>query len=388
MTAFKTQAPGSQSRVGVKALAGVGLLALGLTACGDNGDAGAGDGDAGETYSFTLATGALEGTPHSAVEQAYLDEVEERTDGRIEFDRTSFEALCDMDEVINCISDGRADIGTTVTDYTPQMLPSHSVISISFLNTDIQAATAGLYDVHNEYEPAAQLLDQNNLEYISTWPVGAMFIGSSEPVENIDDLDGLRARAAGPVTQSTLEAAGVNVNAITASETYESLQSGVIDSVAAALDFGVNYSITEQLSYWAEPGLGQYTAYGMWWNQESYQTLPDDLQSTVDEVTADFNYGDTVGAYNEGMREVCDGMLASDDVESFIRWDEEATQEWEDLVGDQAVDQWLEIVEDYGFDEAEEYLDEYIAAYEANVDADNPVDAGLSCVDEWQEQNS
>lgn len=357
--------------------------AMGLVGCA-GGDAGADE----DTHTFILATGAMGATPHSAVEQRYLDAVEERSDGRIEFDRLPFEALCNMDEVVDCIRDGRADIGTTVTDYTPHMLPSLSVVSVPFLNTDIQATVAGLYDVHQDYEPAGELLDNNNLEYISTWPVGAMFIGSQEPVENIDDLQGLRARAAGPVTQSTLETAGVNVNAITASETYESLQRGVIDSVAAALDFAVNYQVIEQLPYWAEPGLGQYTAYGMWWNQESYESLPEDLQSTVDQVTEEFNYGETVATYNDSMREVCDGMLASDDVEDFIRWDEDATQEWEDLVGDQGVEQWLGIVDDYGFDEAEEYLDEYIAAYEANESADNPLDAGLSCVDEWQEQNS
>src|SRR5699024_2133295 len=101
------------------------------------------------------------------------------------------------------------------------------------------------------------------LEYISTWPVGALLIGAKEPVETIDDVRGLRARAAGPVTQRSLEAAGVNVNAFTAAETYENLQRGAIDSVAASLDFGVNYKVTEQLPYWADPGLGQYTSYGM-----------------------------------------------------------------------------------------------------------------------------
>lgn len=373
------------SKKSLKALTIGSIAALALASCGgDGGDAEGGE----ETHTFTLATGALEGTPHSAVEQRYLDLVEERSDGRIQFDRTSFEALCPMDEVVDCIRDGRADIGTTVTDYTPHMLPSLSVVSISFLNTDLYATTAALHDMHTEYEPAMELLDQNNLHYISTWPVGAMFIGTQEPVENLDDLEGLRARAAGPVTQQTLESAGVNVNAITASETYESLQRGVIDSVAAALDFAVNYQVTEQLPYWAEPGLGQYTAYGMWWSKSAYESLPDDLREVVDEVTQEQNYGEATETYNASMRDVCDGMLESPDVEDFIRWDEEATQEWRDQVGDDAEGLWFDIMEDYGFEDAEEYLQEYKSAYESHASDDNPVDAGLSCVDEWQEQNS
>lgn len=360
------------------ALCAVGLL--GLTACG------AGDAES-DTHTFTLATGALDATPHSAVEQRYLDMVEERSDGRITFDRTSFEELCNMDEVINCLRDGRADIGTTVTDYTPHMLPTLSVVSVSFLNTDIQATTAALYDMHTEYDPAREQLEQNNLQYVATWPVGTMFIGSSDPVENLEDLEGLRARAAGPVTQASLESAGVNVNAITAAETYEAVQRGVIDSVAAALDFGVNYQITEQLPHWTDPGLGQYTAYGTWWSKQAYDSLPEDLQQIVDETTEELNYSEAIDTYNESMETVCEGMLDSDDVESFTRWDEAATEEWRALVGDDAEDLWLEIMDDYGYADAETYLSEYRSAYAEHESDDNPTDAGISCVDDWQEQH-
>lgn len=381
--------PTSGSRTAIKALAIASLAALGLTACdngGGNGDAGAGNGE--ETYSFTLATGALEGTPHSAVEQAYLDAVEESSDGRIEFDRTSFEALCDMAEVVECLRDGRADIGTSVPDYTPNMLPFLTTVGIPFLNTDIQATTAALYDTHTDYEPAVDLLEQNNLHYISTWPVGGMLIGSQSPVENLEDVDGLRARATGPITQLSLESAGASVNAVTAAETYESLQRGVIDSVAASLDFAVQYQVTEQLPYWVDPGLGQYAAYGMWWSQSSYESLPDDLQGVVDEVTEEFNYGETIEAFNGAMSDICEGMLESQDVEEFTQWDESATDEWRAEVGDDAEELWLETVTDYGVEGAEEYLDEYRAAYDSHENPDNPNDMSLSCVDEWQEQSN
>lgn len=374
---------------GKRILAGLAMLAaatLGLTSC----EAASSPGSVPERdgkYTFILAKGALEGTPHAAVEQAYLDAVEEASDGRIEFRRTSFQALCNLDEIVDCIRDGRAHIGTTVTDYTPYMLPSLSVVSISFLNTDIQATTAALYDVHQEYEPAKALLEDNNLHYVTTWPVGAMFLGSDKELTNMDDLKGLRARAAGPITQHTLESVGVNVNAITAAETYESLQRGVIDSVASALDFGVNYKITEQLPYWTDPGLGQYTAYGMWWNKAAYDSLPDDLQEVVDEVTEEFNYGKTVENYNEQMEDVCQGMLDSPDVKNFTTWDESATKEWKDKVSGGTEDLWLNLVEGYGFEEGEEYLARYKEAYAENVSEDNPQDAALSCVDRWQAQN-
>lgn len=372
------------SRFGkVTAVASASLLAL--TACGDGVVEGGG---VDETFEFTLANGALEGTQHHVVAEEYMDAVEEASDGAITFERTTFEALCNMNEVADCVRDGRADIGVTVTDYTPHLLPTLSVMSITFLNNDIQAAVQSLYEIHEDYEPAREQLASANLEYISTWPVGALLIGSEEPVESIDDVEGLSARAAGPVTQRSLEAAGVNVNAITAAETYESLQRGVIDSVASSLDFAVNYQITEQLPYWADPGLGQYTAYGMWWNADSYESLTPELQEVVDDVTREFNEGRTIEIANRELEGICQAMLDSPDVESFDRWDEAETEEWRELAAEGAQDEWLSIMDDYNFDNAEAFLEEYVSTYERLESPDNPEDAGLACADHWQEQNS
>ena len=355
--------------------------ALTLTACDEGIVEGA------DNYYFTVANGALDGTQHAVVAEEYYNAVEEASDGRIEFERSSFEAVCSMDEVADCVRDGRADIGVTVTDYTPHLLPTMSVMSISFLNNDIQASVEALYDMHTNYEPAMAQLEQSNLEYIGAWPVGALLIGADRPIDDYESLQGLSARAAGPVTQRTLETAGVNVNAITAAETYESLQRGVIDSVAASLDFGVNYQVTEQLPYWADTGVGQYTAYGMWWNKSTYDSLTPELQEIVDDVTQEFNEGRIIELSNGELEYICQGMLDSPDVENFETWPEEETQKWRDEAEDGAEEAWLQIMDDYNFADADAYLDEYIAAYESYQSEDNPVDAGIACADQWQEQN-
>src|SRR5690625_4411180 len=188
------------------------IAALGLSACGGT-DTGA---DGEEEHTFVFANGTQAGTPHEAVQDRYIEMLEERSDGRIEIDRTDFQVICPLDEIAECVSDGRADLGTTINDYTPHMLPSMSVISIIGMNTDMQAAISAMYDVHQEYEPVMQDLEDNNLHFGSSWPVGTLFIGSQQPVENLDDLEGLNARAAGPVTQKILSDAGMNISAITA----------------------------------------------------------------------------------------------------------------------------------------------------------------------------
>src|SRR5690625_3683418 len=139
--------------VKVAALAATALL--GLSACAGGASAEA---DPNATYNFTVANAALDGTPHAAVYNKYLDLVEEKSEGRIQFDRTSFEAICDMDEVVSCVRDGRADLGVTVPDYTPQIFPTTTLGGIPFLSTDIQATTAALYEMHTTNEQAMQMM--------------------------------------------------------------------------------------------------------------------------------------------------------------------------------------------------------------------------------------
>src|SRR5699024_3093002 len=101
----------------------------------------------------------------------------------------------------------------------------------------------------------------------------------------------------------------VNMNAITAGETYEGLQRGLIDSVASALDFATGYKINEQVSYWTDPGLGQYSTYAMWWNSSAFESLPEELQAVVEEANAEFNSGLLTETYNEAVSDVCQGMM-------------------------------------------------------------------------------
>lgn len=374
---FNRKGPSRLTQVAAAAAAAL----LGLSAC-----SGAEGSSAEGTTTITVANAALEGTPHAAVYEAYLDFIEDKTDGRIEFDRTSFEALCGMAEVAQCVSDGRADFGVSVPDYTPNVFPTSTLAGVPFLSPDIQATSAALHEMHTTNDQAMAMMEKNNLHYAATWPVGTLFIGSKEPVENIEDLKGLSMRASGPATQAVLEDAGVNMNAITAGETYEGLQRGVIDSVASALDFATGYKINEQVGYWTDPGLGQYSTYAMWWNASTFDALPEDLQTVIDEANAEFNNGLLTETYNEAVADVCQGMMDATTVENFDRWDDSASEEWRASAGDLGKSVWLKQAADSGLEDPEGYLEAYQASYESHVSEDNPIDAAVTCADQWQAQ--
>ncbi|GAB3618290.1 C4-dicarboxylate TRAP transporter substrate-binding protein [Okibacterium endophyticum] len=378
---FTQHIPRRQTRAGLAAAGLACTVTLLLGACAGGTEEGGGGGDE-ETFEFTLATAATAETPNAAVQDWYLDRVEEASDGRITFDRTATEALCKAPEVVDCVRDGRAQIGVTVPDYTPQYFPTLSVVGIPFINQNSQAITAALYNVHTEYEPAQLLMEQNGLHYVSAWPVGRFILGTEEPVENVGDLAGLQARSSGPVIQQVLTEAGMNIAAITASETYEAVERGVINSVGGAIDFPVNYKLMELLPYWSDPGIGQYSTFGMWFSQDAYSSLPDDLKQVVDDVTEELNGGEGVRAFNDQAAGQCDQMLDAPTVEGFTGWSESATEEWEAEVGDSAEQKWVEVAGDAGLEDPESLLDFYKTALDENADAEY-TDATLDCVEQF-----
>lgn len=370
-----------------RAAAAGGLLALAIatSACAGIQNAGSG-GEAtagGESVTFTLATAAQAGTPNAAVQDWFLNRVEEVTDGRISFERTATEALCKAAEVADCVRDGRAQIGVSVPDYTPQYFPSTSMVSIPFLSQNSQAIMQSIYDLHLNYEPATAVMDGNNLRHVATWPVGRFLLGSEQPLDDASQFAGLQMRASGPIIQQVLGDAGANIVAITAPETYEAVERGVVSSIGGAIDFPVNYKIMELLPYWSDPGVGQYSTFGMWVSKDAYDALPDDLREQFDSVVEELNTGAGIAAFNETAAGQCQEMLDAPTVESLTAWDASATEAWEASVGDTGKQKWVELASSQGLEDAQGVLDEYLAGLEKYAGAEY-VDATIECVAEFE----
>lgn len=366
--------------------AGTAVAALLLAACG-NGDGGDGGGGAdGESVELVVATMTEPNVPSAGVMNWFVDEVEERSDGRLTFDVTAPNSLCPAEEISVCTQDGRADVGVAIPDYTPQIFPSITVVSVPFVAADQQALMQSLYDVNHEHEGAMQVWESNNLEMIAHWSAGRLTLGSPEPVESVDDMAGLKWRVSGPYLQSAVEAAAGSNVALTAPETYEGVERGVADAVGFAIDGATDYQLMELLPYWTDPGTGHYNTFGMWFNLDVYEGLPDDLREVVDEVTADLNSGDGTRAFSEVAETQCTTLQEHENVEDFDQWSDEATEEWHDLVGDELLQMWVSEAEGNGLDDAEGYLDMYtelLDSYDGEVLPD-PLD---ECVEQFAAAN-
>lgn len=328
----------------------------GCSADGSGNDGGASDSGA-STIELNVASWATPGSLSEVMGNWWYEEVEARSGGRITFNIAAADSLCSSSEIPECVRDGRADIGQTLTDYSSQLFPMASIASIPFLSPGSEAVSKAIFDLSTEHEGAAALWERNNLKPLSHLPPGRMLIGSHEKITSIDDLEGLRMRMAGRFAQHAVDAVGASSVAIPAPETYEALERGVADVAGFPLEGTVAYQLKDVLPQWTDPGIGTYTTIGMWMNNEVYNGLDDELRGFIDQVNAEFNESVVHEFFIDVSNAQCDALI--DTVGDLQQWSESETDRWKSAVNVDIENLWVTEAEKDGLKDAAGYLAAY-----------------------------
>lgn len=355
------------------------LFALIASACGDADDtdpAASDDGgtedtddsegeeqpaDPGAEFTLTLANFNQESYAETRSIEKWLDAIEERSDGRISFERFHGETLCEGPEIVECTIDGRADVGFTIPGYTPDRFPIAEIMGLPFQTVNGEAAMQA-YDRLEEEVPAVAAEAENlGLKSIGYTMADRAIIGGTEPLESIDDLDGKSIRSVGPGAELAIQAVGGNPVSMPASDLYEGMQRGVLDVWLNNIVGLIAINMFEVSDYIYDPGFGLYTIVAAHMSQESYDELPEDLQQVIDEVTEEWIASTAYEGYAEGYDELCSDFLENnaDQLEVWERWPDEEIQRWEEALGDGAVDHWIETARGQGVENPEEVLEKY-----------------------------
>ena len=379
------------------ALAVLASAALVLTACGggivDTGGSDPGTGDtgdsvaSGEKVTLDMMTMVQPHVPNAPVQNWFLDQLEERSEGRITVNRTEPDSLCKPAEIAECVRDGRADIGISISDYTPQLFPTMSIATIPFMAENSQAFMQAIHKANVENEDAKAAWDRSGVHLVAAWSPGGSIVGANEEIDSVKDLKGVRFRVTGAYLQQAFETAGANVVALTASETYEGIERGLADAVSWTMDGPVDYKLMEQLKNWSVTGAGVYTTFAIWMNQDAYDKMPDDLKAIVEEVQQELINGEGMKAFNGATEEQCDALYDFKGVETFTAWDEGETAEWKNLIQQDLIDKWLVQAKTDGLENPEQFLEDYMSAYdEAAGQPDIVEEPLLKCVERFQDR--
>ncbi|ALJ20857.1 TRAP transporter substrate-binding protein DctP [Microbacterium sp. No. 7] len=329
-----------------------------LAGCGGGADAG-GEGD--EPIQLTYATYFGDKSYTHLAAQWWMDEVTERTDGRVTFRVMGGGALLGAAEMLEGVSTGRADLGQSGDAYFPGDLPlSVASGAVPFVTDNPFAHAAAHQWLYQHDENFKAEYDAQNVVVPFFIPTTPSVLGVKGELGGLDDLKGKNVRASGGAIEM-LKVAGANPMAMPAGETYESLERGLLDGffgfqMDSVTDFGV-YEVTDNIYY---ASTGTFAIVDLFFNKDVWEGLPDDVRDIMTEVGNEVVDG-TMELMEELETKTCDKLTDAGMQPQLFP--EAEVDRWRDLTGTTLADGWKAAAESAGtgVEDLDAWYDDYVA---------------------------
>ncbi len=165
----------------------------------------------------------------------WIDQVQKATDNRVKIRHVPGGSLLRLENMIEGLRGGVADIGSTNIAAASRQLPIIATLSgTADLTLGNKIDTVGLALIFGkmleEFPQIKQEFASVGLIPLVWIPVFSFAILSNPEVKTLEDLKGKKIRAFGPNLPKILSAAGMTPLSVAAGEVYTSLQTGVIDA--------------------------------------------------------------------------------------------------------------------------------------------------------------
>ncbi|PSW04511.1 C4-dicarboxylate ABC transporter substrate-binding protein [Photobacterium rosenbergii] len=217
----------------------------------------------------------------------FEQELERRSNGEIEVEIYPARQLGDVRETTEMVQQGNLQMTFGASILLAPFVPEFNVLDVFYLFRDADHAHKAL----DSDEIGGQLLgamESKGFHGLGFMEVGFRSITNSrKPIETVDDLKGLKIRAASNPTQiSAWRSIGTAPTPLSWGEIFTSLQQGLINAQESGL-----YSIYAERFYEAQSYLSltnhMYTNYVLFMNKPFWESLSADQQSLINEVTVE-----------------------------------------------------------------------------------------------------
>lgn len=240
-------------------------------------------------YTFSFAHVLIEDTPNGQAALRFKEEVEEKSEGRIQINVLPAAQVGGDVEIIEQIQMGLVDIGIPPTATLGNFEPRLQILDLPFLLPDYDTMVQVLDgDVGREI---LDTLSEHNMHAVNFWGAGFRHMTNNDrPIEGPEDLEGIRMRTMqAPIVISTYQNFGANPTAMAFTEVYNGLQQGVVSGQENPFANIYTMRFHEVQDYLTLTNHA-YHAYATVVNQDSWDSLPEDLQEIMTEA---FNSGRT-----------------------------------------------------------------------------------------------
>ncbi|WP_298836619.1 C4-dicarboxylate TRAP transporter substrate-binding protein [uncultured Roseobacter sp.] len=234
--------------------------------------------------------------------------VSEKTGGEFTMN-VSYGGLSKNRENLDGISIGAFEMAQFCAGYHRDKNRVITVLELPFLGVENLEQEVAVSKAVYAHPAATEEMAQWNAKLLMTSPMPQYnLVGTGEPRDELADFEGMRVRATGGLGEAFKAVGGVPTS-VTATEAYQAMEGGVVDTVAFAQHAHLSFGTINQADWWTanlNPGTVNCPVVV---NIDAYESLSDAhreaLDSSVDEAIAHYlaNYAELLERWDSVLEE-------------------------------------------------------------------------------------
>ena len=216
--------------------------------------------------------------------EPWAKKVNEASNGELNIQVISGPTLANPGNVWERTVSGVADIGWGIQGAVGLPFPKTTVTSVPFVVDDLTAGSAGLWHLYEKGLIADEYRDVKVLALVTT---PGSLVASKKQVVSLEDMKGLKVRAANKMVADIIGALGGAPISVSAPETYQALQRGVVTASVAGWVLVNNFKFYEVVNYYLEGvPLGEPSGFVIM-NRQAYDKLSPKGKETLDRFSGE-----------------------------------------------------------------------------------------------------
>ncbi|MEM6618992.1 MAG: C4-dicarboxylate TRAP transporter substrate-binding protein [Pseudomonadota bacterium] len=195
----------------------------------------------------------------------------------------SYGGLSKNRENLDGISIGAFEMAQFCAGYHRDKNRAITVLELPFLGVENLDQEVALSHAVYDHPSVVAEMEQWNAKLLMTSPMPQYnLVGTGEPRDELADFAGMRVRATGGLGEAFKSVGGVPTS-VTATEAYQAMESGVVDTVAFAQHAHLSFGTINQADWWTanlNPGTVNCPVVV---NIDAYNDLSDEHRAALDE---------------------------------------------------------------------------------------------------------
>ncbi len=220
---------------------------------------------------------------NAVVLPTWAENVEKFSEGRVKV-QISYPPNVHPKTFFDRAKSGISDVSWSFHGYTPGKFVLTRIVELPGAKASAYEASVAYQKIHDQYLDAAG--EHAGVKLLAVFSHGPGVLHTREPINSVDQLEGLKVRVGGGVGGEVAKNLGIVTVAAPATKVYEFASQGVVDGILMPMETKKSLKLSEVAPHSLMlPGGFYFGSFFMVMNQAKYDSLSADDKAAVDKAS-------------------------------------------------------------------------------------------------------